>query len=99
MAKTITLRYDARCKDCGAHLPAGTRARYYKRGFIYGFDCHEQKPRARSRSRRSWRMDDPIHVKPFLSDRDSVRKEPMILHEGPDGVWAYNEDGTIRDIG
>ncbi len=42
MAKTITLRYPARCADCGAHLPKGSRARWYGRGRIYGIDCHDR---------------------------------------------------------
>jgi hypothetical protein len=41
MAKTLTLKYDAKCKDCGADLPAGSKARYYGRGRIYGIGCHE----------------------------------------------------------
>lgn len=38
---TITLKRPAKCKDCGADLPAGSRARYYGRGQIYGTECHE----------------------------------------------------------
>ena len=41
MARTITLRYDGTCRDCGAELLAGTLARYYGRGRVYGVDCHE----------------------------------------------------------
>ena len=41
MARTITLRYAARCADCGAQLPAGTRARWYRRGVVYGLACHD----------------------------------------------------------
>ena len=36
----ITLKFDARCKDCGAQLPAGTVARWYGRGRVYGIGCH-----------------------------------------------------------
>ncbi len=42
MARTITLRYDATCLDCGTKLAAGERARYYGRGRVYGTECHEQ---------------------------------------------------------
>jgi len=41
--RKITLKYDAECKDCGAVLPAGTSARWYGRGRIYGNDCHENQ--------------------------------------------------------
>lgn len=53
MARTITLRYDATCRDCGADLPAGTKAKYYKRGFIYGLTCHARPQKVR----RNWRRD------------------------------------------
>ena len=44
MARTITLKYASVCKDCGAQLQPGDRARYYGRGRVYGVECHEQKP-------------------------------------------------------
>ncbi len=44
--KVITLKYDARCQDCGAELKAGTRARIYPtrggRLLIYGLTCHKR---------------------------------------------------------
>ena len=44
MAKrVITLRYAATCRDCGAHLPVGSRARYYGRGKVYGVNCHSDR--------------------------------------------------------
>lgn len=36
----ITLKFDAECADCGATLPAGTRARYFRDGSVYGDKCH-----------------------------------------------------------
>jgi len=36
----IKLKHDARCADCGALLPAGERARFYRDGTIYGEACH-----------------------------------------------------------
>lgn len=33
--KIITLQREAVCTDCGAHLPAGARARYYSAERIY----------------------------------------------------------------
>ena len=43
MASTIVTRYAGECADCGAELPAGSVARYYGRGTLYGTECHEQK--------------------------------------------------------
>ena len=53
MAKTITLKYDGTCRDCGAALAAGTKARWYGRGRVYGTECHEQKPRTRAERDRA----------------------------------------------
>lgn len=50
-AVEITLKYPARCADCGAALAAGEKARYYppnpgyRRGRVFGYDCHFQKSR------------------------------------------------------
>ena len=40
MPRTITTNYDGSCADCGAALPAGSKARYYGRGKLYGVTCH-----------------------------------------------------------
>lgn len=82
MAKTITLKYDARCKQCGAHLPSGTEARYYKRGFIYGLSCHEDT----RNTRRRWNQQEPLRLN---------QQMPIVLHEGPDGVWTTDDSGNI----
>ena len=39
--KIITMKYAGVCKDCGTDLEAGTKAKWYGRGRIYGLDCHE----------------------------------------------------------
>ena len=36
----ITLKHDAVCADCGTALPAGTKARWFRNGDVYGSDCH-----------------------------------------------------------
>ena len=36
----ITLKHDAQCADCGAPLPAGTKARWFRNGDVYGNECH-----------------------------------------------------------
>lgn len=43
MAKIITLRYPSECKECGTPLPAGTKARWYRRHGVYGLDCHQKQ--------------------------------------------------------
>jgi hypothetical protein len=52
--KILTLKFPATCadKNCGAALPAGTRAKWYGRGRVYGLDCHE-RPEGAGRSARS----------------------------------------------
>lgn len=48
----ITLTRDGTCADCGAHLPAGTTAKWYRNGSVYGLTCHPKRARtARSRGR------------------------------------------------
>src|SRR4051812_43756016 len=37
---TITLKHDTQCRDCGATLPAGSRARWFRNGDVYGNECH-----------------------------------------------------------
>ncbi len=36
----ITLKHDALCSDCGAALPAGSKARWFRDGSVYGDACH-----------------------------------------------------------
>jgi hypothetical protein len=79
MAKTITLRYDAYCTECGAFLPAGTRAKYYNRRHIYGLGCHARPQKAR----KNWRRDDPIH---------RAGAKPIEMQEGADGVWFVDQE-------
>ena len=50
MARTITLKFDGTCRDCGAELLAGMTARYYGRGRLYGTDCHEDSREGAARS-------------------------------------------------
>ena len=37
---TITLKHEATCADCGAVLPAGSKARWFRDGSVYGNACH-----------------------------------------------------------
>jgi hypothetical protein len=83
MARTITLKYEANCKDCGAHLAAGTLARYYGRGKVYGTDCHEQKPKRANHRPRP------------LSDHESETwsRAKQASHYDPTGF--YNAAGEL----
>ncbi len=45
----ITLQRPAECADCGAHLPAGSRVRYYSADKIY-CESHDEEPAARPAS-------------------------------------------------
>ena len=47
MARTIALKFPAKCRDCGADLAVGDLARYYGRGRVYGTACHEKRGTAR----------------------------------------------------
>ena len=40
--KKLRLRWAAKCRDCGADRPAGTLAKWYGRGRVYGIDCHDR---------------------------------------------------------
>jgi hypothetical protein len=48
MARTINLKFEAKCADCGATLPVGSRARFYGRGKVYGIGCHAKPARLAS---------------------------------------------------
>lgn len=36
----ITLRRSGTCGECGAELPAGSKAKWYRNGKVYGLTCH-----------------------------------------------------------
>jgi len=48
MYRNLITKYDGSCADCGSELPAGSKARYYGRGRLYGIDCHEDAARTDS---------------------------------------------------
>jgi hypothetical protein len=50
----ITLKRDGVCADCGSEVPAGSKARWYKNGTIYGLTCHEQiKPEKKAAPKKA----------------------------------------------
>ena len=80
MAK-ITLKRDATCKDCGAHLPAGSQARYYGYGKIYGIGCHTKaKPNS--------------HGPRALTEQEMENWSAGRIASHYDPVGAYAHDGT-----
>ena len=81
MARVIKLKYSAKCKECGADLPVGSRARYYGRGKIYGSDCH---------SRRSKFETDSQVIDAYREGR--LSEGAINSHFDPTGVYAH--DGT-----
>ena len=44
----ITLKHEASCAECGAMLPAGTKARWFRNGDVYGNMCHRWQVRGLS---------------------------------------------------
>ncbi len=60
--KTITLKFAGKCRDCGAVLAVGSRARWYGRGRVYGMDCHED-------TRGATKAPDPMEEGAQLEDR------------------------------
>ena len=82
MKKAMTLRYDGVCKECGAHLPAGSQARYYGRGRIYGIGCHaDTRSNGNARPRA-------------LTEFESENWAPGRVASHYDPVGAYSPDGT-----
>lgn len=53
MAIAITLKRDATCADCGATLLAGTLARWYRDGRVFGLTCHQPSVASPKRTRRT----------------------------------------------
>jgi len=48
-AMIITLKREGACADCGAVLAAGTSARWYRNGKVYGLTCHPARAASGSR--------------------------------------------------
>lgn len=44
MPSAVALTVTAVCAQCGAKLPAGSIARVYRNGAVYGVSCHETRP-------------------------------------------------------
>jgi hypothetical protein len=74
----ITLRRPAVCADCGANIKAGTRARWYRNGKVYGTTCHEQKPKRRAAYDGDYHEGEPLGL----------------TYSRLDPYGAYTTDGT-----
>jgi len=86
MSKTITLKYEAVCADCGAKLPVGATARWYGRGRIYGVGCHE-KPEDTAKAPRRARRD--------LTAYERGDRTPGAIASHYDRRGVYSVDGTF----
>ena len=40
VGRMITLKYAGKCRDCGASLLAGSKAKYHGNNVVSGLDCH-----------------------------------------------------------
>jgi hypothetical protein len=45
--KVINTKYATKCADvkCGAEIAVGQKVKWYGRGKVYGFDCHDKSNR------------------------------------------------------
>ncbi len=80
----ITLQREGTCADCGATLPAGTQARWYRNGLVYGLTCHPKRERGARARRRS-------------DDRTAFEKgdrSPGAIASHYDRSGVYAHDGT-----
>lgn len=81
MPGLIITQYDSTCRDCGAKLPAGSKARYYGRGYLYGVDCHPQlKGRDAAMKRAESKPVKVYKSGPFKSFAEAADAN---LHESP----------------
>lgn len=48
--KIIYTKFATKCADfkCGAELAVGTKVKWYGRGKVYGFDCHDKQGKSTS---------------------------------------------------
>ncbi|GAI71807.1 unnamed protein product [marine sediment metagenome] len=72
--KIITLQRAAVCADCGAELPAGTRARYYSADRIY-CESHDEKPAPRkTKETEPLFQDDSPDIEAWIQFLEEVRE-------------------------
>lgn len=79
----VELQRDGTCAECGAALPAGTRARWYRNGAVYGIDCH---PKTGGRGRGARRRERTAYER---GDRSAGARASHY-----DRMGVYAADGT-----
>ncbi len=85
--KTITLKFEGKCADCGAVLAVGSRARWYGRGRVYGLDCHED-------TRDTTKTHDPMEEGAQLEDRLSDDQEAIQFEVEVPGLGVKMRTGN-----
>ncbi len=90
--QVIRLKYDAKCADCGARLPAGTQARIYERQdgtrVIYGLNCHGYRGKARTGRRSEGNTaKEEAEPKPLMGNSEALDA----LAEIQRGIWTLVE--------
>jgi len=81
MANTIVTRFAGKCADCETILPAGSQARYYGRGVLYGLTCHPQKSAEPGKVTRAAR-NSPKRVKAAPKPAQRICKPAGRVREG-----------------
>ena len=56
--KKISLKYEGKCRECGAALAAGETAYWYGKGKVYGIGCHSA-PKGKDAWRRKLTRENP----------------------------------------
>ena len=93
MARIMTSKYDANCKDCGAFLPAGSQIRYYGRGKVYGTECHDKEGAHDGWDRQTQANGNGNRPRALSEEEMESWPEGRIAsHYDPSG--AYAPDGT-----
>ena len=97
MARIMTSKYDANCKDCGAFLPAGSQIRYYGRGKVYGTECHDKEGANPDWDRETQANGKQRRPRALSEDEMDAWPEGRIRsHYDPSG--AYTTDGTMLSM-
>lgn len=86
MARVIALKWAAKCSDCGAELPAGTKAKFYGRGKIYGIGCHSPS----GTKAANWTP----NPAPYGSAYERGDSSPGAIASHYDPIGVYAMDGT-----
>ena len=104
--KRLRLKWAAKCRDCGAALPAGTLAKWYGRGRIYGIDCHDRNgARTATVPGTDYTGPDFVALEADAAEKDAARVTRAVQREAAgacagevasllDRYGAYTPDGV-----